>query len=132
MKHNPALFETIDVRLLNAKKTRPSVVAALESVDEYLAGRAPSLFAPVLDYLREAGEARSCTELENHFKRHFDVSQVTTACEYLADQGLLGKVSVRARLTKKSTADVQELAFVCLGKPTGSLSDPDEHEWQPQ
>ena len=35
----------------------------------------PSLFAPVVAYLREAGEARSCAEIENHFKRHFDVSE---------------------------------------------------------
>ena len=115
MKINPALFETIYAGLLNSKKSRASVVAALEAVDRYLAARAPSLFAPVLAYLREAGEARSCAELEHHFTRHFDVSQVTTACEYLADQGLIGKVSVPARLTKKSNVDVQELAFVYLG-----------------
>ena len=132
MKLNPALFETIYVRLLNAKKTRPSVVAALEAVDEYLAARAPSLFAPVLAYLREAGEARSCAELENHFKRHFDVSEVTTACEYLADQGLIGKVSIRARLTKKSNVDVQELAFVSLADPARLASPPDEDEWKPR
>ncbi len=89
MKLNPALFETIYVKLLNTKKSRSSVVAALEAVDDYLASRAPSLFAPVLAYLRDAGEARSCTEIENHFKRHFDVSEVTTACEYLADQELI-------------------------------------------
>ena len=89
-------------------------MAALEAVDRYLAERAPSLFAPVIEYLREAGEARSCAELENHFKRHFDVSRVTTACEYLADQGLIGKVSMPARLTKRSNVDVQELAFVYL------------------
>ena len=37
--------------------------------------RAPTLFAPVLDHLREVGEARSCTEIEDHFKRHFDVER---------------------------------------------------------
>ncbi len=130
MKLNPALFETIYVRLLNTKKSRSSVVAALEAVDDYLASRAPSLFAPVLAYLRDAGEARSCTEIENHFKRHFDVSEVTTACEYLADQELISKVSVRARLTRKSTVDVQELAFVCLADPGARPND--EDEWTPR
>jgi hypothetical protein len=42
---------------------------------------------------------------------------VTTACEYLADQGLIGKASVPVRLTKKSSIDVQELAFFSLGRP---------------
>jgi len=117
LKLNPSLFDTIYTRLLNTKKTRASVLAALEAIDRYLAERTLSLFAPVVAYLRDAGEARSCAELENHFKRHFDLCQVTTACEYLADQGLIGKVSVTSRLTKKSNVDVQELAFVYLSSP---------------
>jgi hypothetical protein len=60
------------------------------------------------------GEARSCTEIENHFKRSLDVGGVSMACEYLADQGILGKVSTAVRLTKKSNVDVQELAFFYL------------------
>ena len=132
LKLNPVLFETIYTRLLNSKKTRASVVAALDAVDSYLAARAPALFALVLSYLREAGEARSCAELENHFTRHFDVCQVTTACEYLADQGLIGKVSIPARLTKKSNVAVQELAFVYLRDP-GAPADPaNDDEWTPQ
>lgn len=111
MKLNPALFKTIYSDLLNAKKTRKSVSAALETVDTYIAERAASLFALVIDHLREAGEARSCTEIEDHFKRNFNIECVTTACEYLADQGLIGKASTPVRLTKKSNVEVQELAF---------------------
>ncbi len=111
MQLNPALFKTVYSDLLNAKKTKTSVAAALDAVDDYIAKRAPSLFALVIDYLREAGEARSCTEIEDHFKRNFNVECVTTACEYLADQGLIGKASTPIRLTKKSNAEVQELAF---------------------
>ena len=70
----------------------------------------------MIDHLREAGEARSCDEIENHFKRNFDVSGVTLACEYLADQGLIGKASITAHLTKKSNVEVQQLAFFYIGK----------------
>ncbi len=123
---NPALFETIYTGLLNTPKTEARVVAALDAVDRYLADRAHVLFAPVVSHLREAGEARSCSEIEDHFKRHFDVGHVTTACEYLSDQGLVGKVSVPVRLTKKSNVNVQEMAFVYLGDPPG------EEEWTPR
>ena len=112
---NPSFFETIYTRLLNTKKTRANVEAALAAVDEYMAARAGTLFRPVLDHLREIGEARSATELDAHFSRHFGVTSVTTACEYLADLGLIGKASVAARLTKKSNVDVQELAFFDMG-----------------
>lgn len=111
MKLNPAFFKTIYSDLLNAKKTKKNVQAALDAVDAYVAERAPKLFAAIIDHLREVGEARSSTEIEDHFKRNFNVEHVTTACEYLADQGLIGKASTPVRLTKKSNVTVQELAF---------------------
>jgi hypothetical protein len=62
------------------------------------------------------GEPRSCREIDAHFDRNYGVSSVTTACEYLADRELLGKVSCPARLTKKSNIMVQELAFFYVGR----------------
>lgn len=111
LKLNPAFFKTIYTDLLNTKKTRKGVQAALNAVDTYLAARATRLFAPLLEHLREAGEVRSCTEIEDYCKRNFGLQGVTTACEYLADQGLIHKASTSARLTKKSNVAVQELAF---------------------
>src|SRR6185369_16628580 len=101
--------------LLNAKKTRKQVRAALDAVDRYVAEREVTLFGPVLDHLREVGEARSCTEIEDHFKRNFGVECVSAACEYLADRGLIGKVPLPVRLTKRSNVDVEELAFFHAG-----------------
>jgi hypothetical protein len=115
MQLNPAFFKTVYTDLLNAKKTRPAVEAALSAVDRYLADRIPDLFGLVLDHLREVGEARSATEIEDHFKRNYGVDFVTGACEYLADRGLLGKVPLPVRLTKRSNVDVQELAFFYAG-----------------
>ena len=117
MKLNPAFFQMVYTRMLNAKKTRKDVQAALDAIDAYLAERAPTLFEPLLEHLREVGEARSCTEIETHFKRNFNVEGMTTACEYLADQGLIGKASTPVQLTKMSNVVVQELAFIHLGEP---------------
>jgi hypothetical protein len=116
MKLNPAFFQTVYADLLNMKKTRANVQEALDAIDGYLAERATTLFQLVLDYLRNAGEARSCSEIDAWFKRRLDVGGVTTACEYLADQGLIGKVSTPVRITKKSNVSVEELAFVHLGE----------------
>lgn len=114
MKLNPEFFKTIYSDLLNAKKTRKSAQTALDAIDRYVAERAATLFAPVISHLREIGEARSLSEIEDHFKRNFDIEGVTTACEYLADQGLIGRASTPVRLTKKSNIEVQELAFFYL------------------
>ena len=108
---NPSFFKTIYTDLLNGNKTKATVQQALDAVDAYVADRAPSVFRLVFEHLREVGEARSCTEIEAHFKRTFDIGGMTTVCEYLADRGLIGKASTPVRVTKKSNIEVQELAF---------------------
>jgi uncharacterized protein len=116
MKLNPTLFKAIYVDMLNVKKTRKNVEAALSAIDAYLANQAVTLFKPVIDHLRDVGEARSCTEINDYFQRTFDISGATTACEYLADQGLIGKASTPVQLTRMSNIEVQELAFFYLGE----------------
>jgi len=110
---NPDFFKPIYTDLLNAKKTRKSLEAALAAVDRYLLDRAPVIFALVLEHLTEVGEARSATEIETHFLRNFGLQGVIMACEYLADQGLIGKAALPVRLTKSSNVNVDELAFFC-------------------
>ncbi len=111
LKLNPAFFKLVYTDILNAKKTRPAVEAALAAIDQYLLDRAETAFAPILEYLAEVGEARSATEIEDHFRRNFGIEFSTAACEYLADQGLIGKAPLPVRLTKRSNIDVQEVAF---------------------
>jgi len=102
--------------LLNAPKTAEAVGGALDAIDAYLGERAPILFRPVLDHLREVGEARSSRDLEDHFARHMNLSGVTSVCEYLADRGMLGKASAPVKLTPRSNVEVQELAFYYVGE----------------
>jgi len=116
LKLNPEFFEIVYTGMLNGKKTQKNIKAALDAVDAYLADRI-MLFDPIIEHLREVGEARSCTEIEDHFERNFGIGGITTACEYLADQGRIGKASTAVKLTKRSNVEVQELAFVYLGEP---------------
>jgi hypothetical protein len=117
MKLNPEFFRKIYTDMLNSRKTRKAVQEALDAIDSYMAERAPALFALIIDHLRDVGEARSSREIDEYFSRHLNVSHVTTACEYLADQQMIGKASLPVRLTKKSTVEVQELAFFYLSDP---------------
>ena len=117
MKLNPEFFRIVYTDILNGKKTAKSIQAALDAMDTYIAERVDTLFEPVLEHLREVGEARSTSEIENYFERNLGIAGVTTACEYLADRGIIGKASTAAKLTKRSNIEVQELAFVYLGEP---------------
>jgi hypothetical protein len=112
---NPALFKTVYTDLLNGPKTKKGVQKALEAVEGYMATRALTLFAPVIDYLREAGDVRSASEIDDHFRRNLAIEGIVIACEYLADEGIVGKASTPVHLTKRSNVEVQELAFFNLG-----------------
>jgi len=114
LKLNPRFFQLVYSDLLNNKKTRESVQRALDAVDGYIRERAVSLFGIVIEYLREARETRSATEIEDYFRRNCGVEGVTAACEYLADQKLIGKASTPVQLTKRSNVSMQELAFFYL------------------
>jgi predicted nucleotidyltransferase len=114
---NPEFFKKIYTDMLNSRKTRKTVQEALDAIDSYMAERAPALFALIVEHLRDVGEARSSREIDDYFSRHLNVNHVTTACEYLADQQMIGKASLPVRLTKKSTVEVQELAFFYLSDP---------------
>lgn len=114
MQLNPALFTTIYTGMLNTKKTKKAVQAALDAIDAYLAERARELYAPVIDHLRDVGDTRSCSEIDDYFQKHFGIEHATTACEYLADQRIIGKAACSMRLTKRSNVDVQELAFFAI------------------
>ncbi|MGB2717967.1 MAG: hypothetical protein WBC51_27520, partial [Vicinamibacterales bacterium] len=120
LRLNPAFFKTVYTDLLNSSKTRDGVQAALKAAESYIATRASTVFAPILEYLRDIGEPRSCREIDDHFEKNFGVDSVTIACEYLADRGLLGKVSSPARLTRKSNIEVEELAFFHVGQPSSA------------
>ena len=81
---NPALFQVDLHRPAQCAKTRSAVQRhSMRSTPTWPSGAA--LFAPILDHLREVGEARACRDIEDHFPRHHNVDGVTIACEYLAD-----------------------------------------------
>jgi hypothetical protein len=118
-KLNPELFRTIYADLLARGTDRKTVETALETVEQYMKARATTVFGPVLDYLRDTGDVRSSRDIEDHFKKQFDVEGVTCACEYLADEGLIGKASTSVLLTKRSNVTLEELAFFHSEPPDG-------------
>lgn len=114
LKLNPKFFKVIYTDLLNEKKTGAAVRKALDAADGYIAQRARKIFAPVIEYLQDAAEARTATELDDHFTKNFGLEGIVTAAEYLGDQGIIGKAGQQVRLTKKSSTSIEELAFFHL------------------
>lgn len=112
---NPAFFKVIYTDLLNRKKTAKAVKSAIEAIEDYLESKADTLFRPLLDYLEDAGDVRSASDIEHHFDRNHGVGGAFLAGEYLADLGIIDKMSTPARLTTRSQVEVDEMAFFYQG-----------------
>ena len=108
----PELFKLIYTDLFDKKITNKALGAAIDAIDAYLEPLAEDLFEPVIEYLRgAAGDPRSSTEIEFHFRRNYDLEHVVTACEWMSDLGIIEKASVPTKLTLYSQNEVEELAF---------------------
>jgi len=111
MEHNPEFFRAIYFELLERPKTEASVGAAIEAVNAYLDRHAAVLFQPLLEYLAAAGGPRSMTEIDDHFRKRLNSEMIILVCEWLAQRGTLRQIATPLRLTEKSRATVDELAF---------------------
>ena len=115
LKLNPNFFEVIYTSLINQPKTLPLIEATLGRINEYLEARIPQLFQPVLDYLSAEGITCSATEIDHWLERELNMYGGVIVCEWLADKGIIDKLSHPLRLTPKSLVEVEELAFYYEG-----------------
>jgi hypothetical protein len=111
LKINPKFFNAIYTDLIAKKKTHAEIAAALALIDQYLIKKMRTLFAPVFEFLADAGSPRSATEIDTHFAGQMNISHIHSACEWLADKGAIEQLATPIRLTEKSPVAMDELAF---------------------
>ena len=114
LKLNPELFTAIYSDLLNKKKTKALVRDRIDRIDGYLRANSDELFAPIVEYLAEHREPVWAGDIEHHFQRRHSVRFAVAACEYLADNKVIEKTSLPVRLTRRSSVEVEGLAFMYL------------------
>ena len=98
---NPAFFTTIYTDLLNRKKSRARFKPL--STPSIATSRSERSSSSRWCWTTCATPARRgrASELDAHFTRHYDVGHASMACEYLADRGLIGKVSLPVTVDQK-------------------------------
>lgn len=111
LKHSPDLFRALYTDLIHQTKDEAALRDALERINGYLDEHRALLFQPILDYLTEAGGARSTTEMDAYFQKKVQTESLAFAYEWLADKGVIEKVSTPLRLTEKSRVTVDEAAY---------------------
>ena len=111
LKYNPTFFNTLYTDLIQGPKTKERLEQALTLADGYFTERIECLFKPILDYLAEADSARSVFDLKAHFQKKTQIEIHLYTYEWLAEKGIIEKVTSPLRLTKKSRVDLETPAY---------------------
>ena len=119
MELEPALFKNIFTDAILEKTDKAQVERIIASIREYLQKETPTIFKPVLDYLREEGTFRSATDIARHLndRRTSDwwYILVLGLGDWLTEQGYLQRVPCPAHLTSRSRGEVNEVGFFYVG-----------------
>lgn len=108
---NPEFFRRIYTDLIDGPKDEAAIGGALDAIVAYLDQRTRRIFAPVLDFLTEAGGPRRTTEINEHFQRTAGIEGAAFACEWLAERGVIERLAEPMRLSEKSRTTVSEAAY---------------------
>jgi uncharacterized protein len=111
LKHNPSFFQAIYFDMIGQPVDHTAVERALHMVNGYMQERIDLLFQPLLDYLSAADGPRSASDIDSYFRKQLQSDTIGTVYEWLADQGVIHKVSHPLRLTEKSRVTVDEAAY---------------------
>jgi len=122
---NPELFRVIYNDVLAKGKNRKVLTAALAAIDAYMDQHYQAHLKPLLGYLKKENRVVPLSEISDHFA----TSQVypwhlESACEWLERKGRLEKLSAPFKLTKRSSEQVEEPAYLLSATPEPTLKKP--------
>jgi uncharacterized protein len=116
MEGAPDLFQTIYLDVLAKRKNRRVLSTALDAIDSYLDKHYQAHLKPLLAYLKKQNRVVPLSEIGDHFAySQLHPWHLESACEWLERKGLLEKVSVPFKLTKRSQGQVEEPAYYLNG-----------------
>jgi uncharacterized protein len=111
LAYNPTFFKVAYTDFVNGPKDERTLQQQLDRIQAYLRERAGRIFAPLLDYLAEAGDPRTLSEINAHFAAKLPHAELFLVCDWLAEEGILEKMAAPLRLTRKSQVAVEEVVF---------------------
>jgi uncharacterized protein len=111
LQYNPSFFHRVYTGLINGPRDAQAIQDALDRIDGYLVERADRLFKPVLDTLAEADGVRTASELDAHFQKKVQSTELFWVYEWLARKGIITKLAAPIRLTQKSRVVLEEPAY---------------------
>jgi hypothetical protein len=111
LRYNPGFFDAIYTELIDGRKDAARIEEALRRINDYLDMHLFTLFRPILQFLAEEGGIRSTTDLDAYFGPKTQTGSLAGAYEWLAERGVIQKVSAPVLLTEKSRVFLDEAAY---------------------
>lgn len=91
--------------------TEEEILRGIESIDKYLELHLDILKKPVIEFMADE-QIKTSTLISKHF--HMESHFIIGIFEYLAEKGVIEKVSQTIRITPKSKLAVEELGFLYI------------------
>ncbi|MEX2664997.1 hypothetical protein [Candidatus Uabimicrobium amorphum] len=112
LDYNPDLFSVVYEDILGRQRSFSKLKKALQTVRDYVHENDTRYLRPLIKFFKAHRQIVPLSHICDNFA-HTQIYpwHIASACEWLADKGVLEKVSLPIRVTKKSTVDVEEPAY---------------------
>lgn len=112
---NHDFFNSVYVDLIRSKVDILNLQNKLIKCKEYLEEKNDILFEPIIKWLREEGEVRGVSEINEYIKRKYNISndgnELTDTYNWLVEKDILIKTSESIKLLDKSKIFFEEAAY---------------------
>ncbi len=108
---NPDLLKTFYQEAMSRCYSIEELKAAIDKIDGYLMSKLDIIQKPVIEFMGD-NEIKTSTLIAKHF--HVDSHYIIDVFDYLADKGVIERVSQTIRITPKSKLAVEEQGFLLV------------------
>lgn len=112
LERNPELLRPFYQDAMTHYYSEAEILAALQKITDTMESHIEVLKEPVIDFLAE-GDIKTVTSLNKHFNS--DGDYLILVFDFLAEHGIIDKVSQTIRLTPKSKPSVEEIGYMYAG-----------------
>ncbi|MCX7772402.1 MAG: nucleotidyltransferase domain-containing protein [Clostridia bacterium] len=111
VQKNPDLMKPFYQEAMSHHMSKEEIEDAIERIDRYLMEHLDTIQRPVLEFMADQ-TIKTGTLISKHF--HMEGHFIIGIFDYLAEKGVIEKVSQMIRITPKSKLGVEELGFLYI------------------
>lgn len=108
---NPEMMRTFYQEAMSHHMSEEEIIMAINKLDGYLVQHLDIIKKPVIEFMSDQ-EIKTVTIITKHF--HMDSHAIVGIFDYLAEKGVIEKVSQIIRITPKSKLSVEEVGYLYI------------------